>query len=212
MKFRGLSFSAAALMLVCPFAVYAEPISFGYNFQTPSSVTGDAGNFGVVSFSTTNGGQASGTATLTAASLTAVTSAPSNNPDTFSGETYNVQLQLTDNASGKSGALNFTGKLFGSLTPTAANITTSFSPAMRTLVLGSDLYKVTVGPLVPPTTPNPTVVGTLFATVSAQAEGSQQTVTQTSNSPEPGSLLLGILGVTGFALSRRMARRSAAPV
>jgi hypothetical protein len=209
MNLRSAAFGAAtALLVLCPCAVYADPIGFGYNFMTPTSVTGDGGNLGVVSFSTTDPGHASGTATLTAASLTAVTSAANSNPDTFNGETYSLLLQLTDTSSGKSGSLNFTGKLFGSLTATAASITTSFSPATKQLVLGNDLYTVSVGPLVPPTTANPTVVGTLFATVAAQPETvNHQGGGQVAESaPEPGSLVLAVVSVLGVVISRRPTR------
>jgi hypothetical protein len=204
MHSRHVLFGAAlALLLLCPLAARADPIGFEYNFQTPAAVTGDDGNLGVVSFSTTNSGQASGTATVTAAKIAAVTAASGSNPDTFSGETYTLTLQLNDDPSGKAGSLTFNGRLFGSLTATAANITTSFSSATQQLVLGNDLYTVSVGPLVPPTTPNPTVVGTLFATVSAQPND----VSTPALAPEPTGLVLAGLGVTGILVARRMRRQ-----
>jgi hypothetical protein len=207
MNAREVALGAILLALVCPSFVQADPIGFSYDFLTPNSVTGDQGNLGVVAFSTTAGGQATAGATLTAASLTAVTSANSSNPDTFSGEGYTLSLQLTDSSSGKSGTLTFNGQLFGSLTASAANITTSFSPTSKQILLGDDLYTVSVGPLVPPTVSNPTVVGTLYATVAAQSEG-QIIVSVPEPSPEPTSLMLAALGVTGFAVARKMSRRT----
>jgi MYXO-CTERM domain-containing protein len=205
---RSLLAASIFALAVSATMARADPISFGYDFTTPQAVTGDAGNLGTVAFATTNGGTATGpTATLTAASVTAISAAPNNNADTFSGETYNVTLALTDTASGKSGSLTFVGKLFGSLTATTANITTSFAAPTQTLVLGSDRYTVRIGPLVPPTTANPTVVGTLMTTVAVEANGS---VGQTSQTPEPSGLVLAGLGLAAAALVRRRGRRAPA--
>ena len=181
--------------------VRADQISYSYDFQTPAPVTGDEGNLGVVSFATTNPGQASGHAVLTAASLAAVTSAPLINPDTFSGQTYLVTLDLTDGPSGKSGSLTFTGKLFGSLTAQDAEITTSFAPPTKTLVLGNDTYTVSLGPLVDPGNSNPTVVGTLMATVDVQS--GSRVITPAVQSPEPSALVLASLGLAGTLMRRR---------
>jgi hypothetical protein len=194
---------ALGLLAVSPLAVQADPISFGYNFQTPTSVTGDAGNLGVISFATTNPGQASGTATVAATQLAAVSSAPAGNPDTFSGEAYNLTLQLTDNASGQTGTLIFAGQLFGTLTATAANITTSFAKATQQIILGADKYTVTVGPLVPPGTPNTGTIGTLNAAIAAQPNAASLPF----ESPEPTGLVLAGIGITGAAVTRRLNRR-----
>jgi hypothetical protein len=190
-------------LLAAP-AARADPIGFGYNFLTPPAVTGDDGNLGAVSFATTAGGQASGHAVLTAASLAVVTAAPLTNPDTFSGQAYDLTLQLTDGPSGKSGALTFTGKLMGSLTPLDAKVTTSFDVPTKTLVLGNDKFTVTVGPLVEPAGNNPTVVGTLMATVDAQAAGGP--VTPTAQAPEPPALALAGFGVAAAAAFRARLR------
>jgi hypothetical protein len=203
---RRIIFRAVAAVIVglTPTVARAEPtpISFGYDFTTPQTVTGDAGNFGSVAFATTNGGTATGpSVSLTAASITAISSALPSNPDTFSGETYNVTLALTDSASGKSGSLTFVGKLFGTLTGEVSNIKTSFASPTQTLMLGHDKYTVTLGPLVPPATPNATVVGDLMSTVAVQAVGG--VVTPASQSPEPCTLLLAGLGLAAVVVRRK---------
>jgi hypothetical protein len=204
MNFRTARLGMAlGLLALSPLAVRADPISFGYNFQTPTSVTGDSGNLGVISFATTNPGQASGTATVAATQLAAVSAAPANNPDTFTGEAYNLTLQLTDNASGQTGTLIFAGQLFGTLTATTANITSSFAKATQQIVLGADKYTVTVGPIAPPATPDSGTIGTLNATISAEG----QSVTLPSESPEPTGLVLAGIGMAGAVVTRRLKRR-----
>jgi hypothetical protein len=198
---------ALGLLALSPLAVRADPISFGYNFQTPTSVTGDSGNLGVISFATTNPGQGSGSATVAATQLAAVSSAPASNPDTFTGEAYNLTLQVTDTASGQTGTLIFAGQLFGTLTATTTNIKTTFAKATQQIVLGADKYTITVGPLVPPTTPNSGTIGTLDATITAEA----QSVTLPSESPEPTGLVLAGIGLTGAALTRRLKNRRQTP-
>ena len=167
-------------------------------------MTGDKRqNLGVISFATTNPGQASGTATVAATKLAAVSAALSNNPDTFSGETYNLTLQLTDTASGQSGSRIFAGQLFGALSATAASITTSFAQATQEIVLGLNEYTIAIGPLVPPATANPTLVGTVDATISAQLHS----VTLPLESPEPTGLALAGFGLTGALAARWLKRR-----
>lgn len=214
MSFRTRSTAfkwGSLLVLLVPLAGRADQIGFDYNFVTPSAVTGDAGNSGAVSFATMPAGHASGNSVLTAASVAAVTASTLTTPDTFNGQTYNLTLQLTDDPSGKSGSLTFTGKLFGTLTPLAANITTSFDTPTQTLRLGNDSYTVTLGPLKGPATPNPTVVGTLFATVDVQSGGGSNTpTTQVDQAPEPSGLALACAGLALFAAAwRRLAAATA---
>jgi hypothetical protein len=200
----------AALLLAAP-PGRADQIGFEYNFLTPQAVTGDQGNLGAITFATAPAGHAGGHSILTAASLAAVTAAPLTSPDTFSGQPYTLTLQLTDDPSGKSGTLTFTGRLFGTLTPIDANITTSFDAATKSLRLGSDTYTVSLGPLNGPATLNPTVVGTLMATVDVQAGGGTTgPSTQVEQAPEPSALALA---GAGLALAAAAWRRSTiAPV
>jgi hypothetical protein len=170
----------------------ADPITYDYNFLTPAAVTGDPGNLGAVSFATTSGGhESSANVTVTAATLAAATSAPDNAPDVFSGQTYKLSLQLTDDTSGNAGTLTFVGKLFGTLSSQKAAITTSFVAPTQTMNLGTFLYTVSIAPIVSST--NPTLVGTLNATIEAKV--SDGFLTEAFESPEPPALALAAIGL-----------------
>jgi hypothetical protein len=196
---------AALLLTAC--GARGDQIGYEYNFVTPAAVTGDPGNLGAISFATMASGHvSSANATLTAATLAAATSAPASAPDTYHGQTYDLTLQLTDDASGKSGALTFAGKLFGTLSAQSANISTSFDNPGKSLVLGNDRYTVTLGPF--NSSPNPTIVGTLMAAI--QVDALAPTVTPAAQSPEPPALVLagvGLCAAIGVALRRRSAER-----
>lgn len=208
--FKRCAYSATlAVVLAWSGLARADQIGYTYDWSTTTpAVTGDDGNFGAISFATPATLHANGTATLTAASLAVVTSAPGNNPDTFSGQAFNLTLLLTDDPSGKSGSLFFTGKLFGTLTASTANINPTFdAPSTQQLKLGADVYTVTLGHLVRPADANQTVIGDLEATVAVQAATNPPPVSQ---APEPSSLILTLLGMAGAAAARIPAGRKAA--
>ncbi len=201
----------AALFLAASTA-RADQIGYEYNFVTPLAVSGDPGSLGNVSFATTAGSHVSTAATtVTAATLAAVSSAPASAPDKFSGETYNLTLQLSDDASGKSGTLTFNGKLFGTLSAQSANITSSFTSATQTLVLGNDKYTVNLGPFALNSTT--TMVGTLQATIDVSpGVASTGPSTQIADAPEPSTLLLAGLGGLAAAVAWRRPRLAAVPM
>lgn len=180
--------------LAAPAAARADQISYGYDFLTPTAVTGDQGNLGAVSFATTNPGNATGHAVVTATQLAVVTSAPANNPDTFTGETFSLTMNLTDGPSGKTGSLTFIGSLNGSLSVQSVNISAAFGQPTQTLVLGNDSYTVSLGTVT--LGPNPTAVAPLMATIDVHA------ATGTTQTPEPSTLVLTVVGLTP-ALARR---------
>jgi hypothetical protein len=213
---------AAALALpLNAAAAHAEQIGWFYAWSTTTAaVPGDQGNSGEVIFTAHPGSTSGGTSTITAAAVSTLSDAPASNLDTFTGEKYNLSLTLTDPASGKSGTLTFTGKLFGTLGQGSANITSTFdSPTTQTLVLGNDTFKVTIGPFTPPGPPSATQSGAISATVVPSAGGttpatppptstpstppSTPTPPPPSQAPEPTSLLLAGLGAAGVFVARR---------
>jgi hypothetical protein len=187
---------ALAALLWAAAGSRGDQISFEYNFLTPAAVTGDAGNLGAISFATTVAGHiGSADTTVTAATLAAATSAPSTTPDTFHGQSYNLTLELTDDASGQSGTLTFTGKLFGTLSAQSASITTSFDSSTKTLILGADRYLVTIGPFT--SSSNPTIPGTLQASIEVTP------FLPAEQAPEPPTILLAGIGLCAVRFRRR---------
>jgi hypothetical protein len=185
-------------------AAHADPIGWSYAWSTTTAaVPGDQGNSGEVIFTAQPGGTSGGKSTITAAAVSTLSDAPASNLDTFTGEKYSLTLTLTDTASGKSGTLTFTGKLFGTLGQGSANITSTLdSPLTQTLVLGNDTFKVTIGPFTPPGPPSATQSGAVSATVDPSAGGTPPP----AQAPEPTALVLAGLGAAGaFAARRRRA-------
>jgi len=92
----------------------------------------------------------SGTSDIVAANLQAISTAPANTPDPFTGKGYTLNLHLVDDASGNAGDLTFTGHFDGSLSSTSVNLTHTFDQNTGTLNLGGHEYKVTLGSFNPP--------------------------------------------------------------
>jgi hypothetical protein len=203
--------AAALALLLNAAAAHAEQIGWSSAWSTTTAaVSGDQGNSGEVIFTAQPGGTSGGKSTITAAAVSTLSDAPASNLDTFTGEKYSLTLTLTDTASGKSGVLTFTGKLFGTLGSGSANITSTFdSPTTQTLVLGNDTFKVTIGPFVPPGPPAATQSGAISATVVPSAGSGALTPPSTptppppAQAPEPTSLMLAGLGVAGVLTARR---------
>lgn len=136
---------------------------------------------------------------------------------------YVITLTLKDNASRQSGSLSFSGQLSGSATPVVSPsgfdwqppyfywpVTNTFtSPTTESVVLGHNVYTVTVGPFIAPDPNVPPVVhledfplymGSSGATIDA-------TVSVVANTPEPATLTIADLGLAGAAVVRQRRNR-----
>ena len=169
----------------------ADPIfwSFSANNST-HAVGGDPGNLGAVSFATLNG-SSSGDRTVPIAQVFASTSpVPGQEPDTFSGQSYNVSVSLTDAASGDRGVFSFTGRLSGSMSASGASLRGAFSgPLTVRRTLGGHDYAVTIGPFVSPR--SPTVNGSLAMSVDVNPGGPNGGSPGPNFNPPPGGSLAG---------------------
>ncbi len=153
---------------------------------TPGAITITGGTPGV----------ALGAANITAVNLTAFLFSPSPNdePYHFTNSPYSLGVALTDVASRKSGSLRFSGVFNGSLTASSEDIQTRFTSATRQrLILGHNLYTVSLTAYTPPGPPAAGGEGSISALVNVQPAAV----------PEPSSFLLAVTGVAAVAVSWR---------
>jgi hypothetical protein len=150
----------------------------------------------------------SGASSIQAATVTTSSSATNAAPDVYKVG-YNLTLQLQDNQSHQSGDLTFHGLLSGTVSATSSHLTNSFSDPTEKLTLGGHLYSVTLNPslmTLPP--PGSTILPQINAVVSVTNATGQPTPTPAGGSPgpvqstpEPSSLVLGMLAVGGLGVA-----------
>src|SRR3954447_12129377 len=94
-----------AVLLLClagP-SLRAEP-AWTFSLTSPdTTIFADSGTSGLSLFPSS--GHGSGTSDIVAANLQAISTAPANTPDPFTGKGYTLNLHLVDDASGASGDL-----------------------------------------------------------------------------------------------------------
>jgi hypothetical protein len=141
-----------------------------------------------------------GASDIGAVNITTSSTASALSPDTFTNKSYSLTINLKDDASHATGSLTFTGTLNGTVSATSTNLTTTFgSPLVQSLLLGKDLYTVSLN--LPPG-PSSTLGGIGAHVVVESA--------QVKNSPEPAGLVLAGLGAPLVALGLWGRRRRAA--
>lgn len=181
-----------------PIVIDADPLGphstpTGGITLTPGAITITDGTPGV----------ALGNANIVAVQLTAFTFAPSPNgkPYLFTNSPYSLDVTLTDVDSRKSGDVRFAGVFNGSLTDSSVDVQTRFtSPTRRCLVLGHNLYSVSLTSYSPPGSPLGGGEGEISAAVNVQP----------ATTPEPSSLLLAGMGLLAVVVSR-LRRRAFQP-
>ena len=149
-------------------------------------------------------GIALGSENIVAVNLMTFSFSPSPNgaPDHFTNSPYQLVVKLTDVDSKVSGDLHFSGVFNGTLTDTASNLQTKFtSPTLRRILLGHNVYTVTLTSYSPPGPPSVGNEGSISAFVDVHP----------AHAPEPSSLLLAGTGLVATLLSRLRRRAAAAP-
>ncbi len=194
--------TACVLLLFSTASARAELIQWTYNWsRSPTTVMADSPGTGYISLTNEGMKSAAGNSYLVATNLQAHSTATVTNPDVFTNKTYQLNLYLQDQASGKSGTVTFTGEFNGTLTANSTIISNTFVGATtKTVTLGNNQYTVTIGPYA---APGPT--GAVNSgSIAARAEVTvSPVITGIFQLPEPSSSALAILGVWGLLLMRR---------
>ena len=201
---RGLFLS---LFLALTPSIRADVIHWDYDWaRSPNQVSADplgphSAGTGSILFFPAKAGSADNSTDIVAFNMSTISSAPdaSNNPDRFTSRPYTLSVTITDAASHKSGTADFSGALSGTLTFDSANITNVFnSPAVVKLLLGSNLYTVSLNSFTKPGQPGSESFGAIGAHVNVAANGDPPV----QNVPEPSTLLLGVSGCVSCFIAR----------
>lgn len=199
---------AVLLVLGTPMSIRAEIVNWSYTWTAiPDVVTADAGD-GKLYFNKATGGQLSGTievdtddseTKIVAANLTATTTAPTTSPDYFTNRPFKLSLVVTDDFSGEvSNPLVFRGRIDGKLTARGKSTLTATirsADLEKAVRLGDHFYTITMISTVDVSPPTGGGVGAIGAKATVQIQ----------KVPEPGAILLALLGVGmfWFTLARR---------
>jgi hypothetical protein len=202
-RIHATSVFALALLLTSSQAAHAGLISWSYDWNAgPAYVTAGGGK---VTLSNEIPNVAVGNSNVVATNLKVYSGADPTKPDTFTiaGGHYGLTIDLTDNATHKSGSLIFTGQLQGSFSQYSSNVTnTFFSPTTQMLTLGNTTFTVTVNSYTPPGPPSQGNLGSIGAYIQVAPS------IHITSVPEPGSIALASLGI-GLVGLRAFRRRRA---
>jgi hypothetical protein len=183
-----------AMLLVVGAQARAGNINWTYNWS-PGSLTlfGDAGSKGgFISFTDEPTNGATNSSDIVATNVRTVSGAKPELPDQFTTTgAYSLGIKITDTASGLSGILSFAGKLSGTFSATNANVANHFTGLlMQQLILGGNVYTVTMTAYTPPGPPGATNAGSISAHVSVAPEGGG-----VQSLPEPSTMALCLVGL-----------------
>jgi hypothetical protein len=200
--------SVVAVLMVLGSQARADNINWHYNW-TPGSlnVNSDAGpGGGFLTFTNEPQAAAIGSSDIVVTNIRTVSTAPLSNPDTFTtAGAYTLSLQITDDASGQTGSLTFSGKLGGSFSANNAAVMNKFTGQItQQLFLGGNTYTATIGPYAMPGPPTATNAGS----ISAHVDVSGINITAKDN-PEPSSMALSLFGLTTVGAGWWRKRRAA---
>jgi hypothetical protein len=179
-------------------------ISFTYNtVPNVSVISADLPGTGGITLTNEPGYHVTGATKTILTNLGTFSSTPASNPDRITSQEYSISLNLYDEASRTAGTLTFTGAFDGTISAKDAQITNSFlAPTTQSLLLGENLYTVTLSSFTPPGPPNAKESGSIAAQISVAAQGSEDEPREASpvnHVPEPSSLVLMGLGAVILA-------------
>ncbi len=195
----ALGIGALAWLLAAAAAGRADPIQWSYSWSnSPTTIAADSPGTGSITLTNEATRSVAGDSDIVATNIQVQSTAPITAPDVFTNKTYALTLTLTDTASSSSNNLVFVGHLDGTATAGSANITNTFTGnTTQQLVLGNNLYTVTINSYTPPGPPGEVQSGS----IGAHATVTVQNV-NILTLPEPGALVLAGLGGVGCLLAR----------
>ena len=135
-----------------------------------------------------------GTSDFVASQIVTFYQAPGNATYSFKppDSHYTLQVRLDDSRWSVMGQLDFPGYFTGTMSRTRVDIANTFvGPTTQSILLGPDLYTVTIGPYVPPSTPNSPNLGSIGAHVM---------VRQVKPTPEPSTLVFASMGLVSLGM------------
>jgi hypothetical protein len=184
---------ALALVLLAAAEGRADLIHWTYSWSnSPSNLFADSPSTGFISLTNESSSNVIGDSDIVATNLQVHSTATTAHPDTYTSKAYTLTLTLNDQASGASGTLAFGGELSGTATAGSANITNTFTGiGVQSLLLGDNLYTVTIGPYSPPGPPNEVNSGSIGA----------HAMVVIHHLPEPGAFVLGGIGLSLLAFT-----------
>jgi hypothetical protein len=183
---------------------HADFVPWSYNWE-PSTLVIKAGGAGTggLSFTDEPLKHADGTSDVVVTNIRAFSSAPRNNPDVFSNAGISFSLVIKDELSNQTATLNFGGVFNGTISATSSNVHfTPTAPLTQTVKIGSNTYTVNIGAYAPPGPPAASNAGSISSNVAINeivhggggGGGGGQ-------APEPSTLLLSCLGLSGMGLA-----------
>jgi hypothetical protein len=204
-KLTILRLSVVALLLSFAPSARADQISWSYSFTESSTAiqsngaitasTSPSGEIMITPLQGTLTGTLPTSATITAANLTALSSASVKSPAQFSDAEYTLIMKLTDLSSGLTVAVTFEGVLNGTVSASGTSLSNSFiGPTSFSYNLNHHIYDISIGNFQAPGAPGSGDLGSIAVDVTVH------------HNPEPSSLILGALGLPAVGLLRRRRR------
>ena len=205
-----LMVSTAGLLLLAGTPAWAGPmptpdVQWTYNFTPGQSfVSADSPGTGTVTFTNEPTKGATNSSDVVVTNLRVSSTAPTGTPDMLSSNgAWTSSLVLTDNASGASTTMLFSGKLGGSFSANNSNVTNQFTgtSTYTWTAPNGNTYTVSLVGYTPPGPPTASNAGSISAHVSVTPSTGP-----VGHMPEPSTLVLSCLGL-GFAGLRSWRKR-----
>jgi hypothetical protein len=178
-----------AVLLLVGSGARADLIAWSYQGYGSPVVTADNTSMTGVNFNYDPRTSVIGDSALAVANLWTFSQTQPPSADTLTHAGYTLALNLTDGASGKSGTVSFQGELNGTISAKSALLTNAFMGGLaQSVLLGSNLYTVTLGSFAPPGPPTANNAGSISAVITVHP----------NTVPEPSALVLAALGLGGL--------------